>query len=330
MSTLTDRYVGAAMRSVPEKQRADLAAELRASIEDQLDARMAGGEPHDAAERAVLTDLGDPDRLAADYTDRPLHLIGPRYFLAWWRLTKLLWAIVPVCAAFGVALGQTLSGASFGEIVGSVASVTISVIVNVGFWTTLVFFIVERSAGGADVGFVSRWTPDQLPEPHDSGARLTDLIASLVLLGVAAGAVLWDHFVGTAYLAGRGWTSFLAPELWPWLIGGLLVLCACEAILAIRVYAYGRWTARSASVNLLLNALIVVPGVWLLMQGKLVNPTFFASVIPESGDTVAVIVGIVFGFTMVGVAGWDSVDAFLKAGRAGRTSTRRRAAVSAQ
>jgi len=330
MSTLTDRYVDAAMRSVPEKQRADLAAELRALIDDQLDARVAAGESPDAAERGVLTDLGDPDRLAADYIDRPLQLIGPRYYLAWWRLTKLLWAIVSVCAAFGVALGQTLSGAAFGEIVGSVASVTVSVIVNVGFWTTLVFFTVERSAGGADVGFVSRWTPDQLPEPRDSGARLSDLVASLVLLGVVAGAVLWDHFVGTAYLADRGWTSFLAPWLWPWWIGGLLALCACEALLAIRVYAHGRWTARSASVNLLLNLLIVVPGLWLLVRGELVNPEFFASVIPESGDTVAVIVGVVFGFTLVGVAGWDSVEAFLKARRAGRTSTRARAAVTAE
>ena len=38
-TSLTDRYVDAAMRTVPEKQRADLAAELRASIDDQIDAR---------------------------------------------------------------------------------------------------------------------------------------------------------------------------------------------------------------------------------------------------------------------------------------------------
>ena len=63
-----------------------------------------------AAERAVLTDLGDPDKLAAGYTDRPLHLIGPRYYLDWWRLLKLLLWIVLPCAAFGVALGQTLAG----------------------------------------------------------------------------------------------------------------------------------------------------------------------------------------------------------------------------
>ncbi len=65
------------MRTVPEKQRADLSAELRASIADQIDARVESGESRDAAERAVLIELGDPDALAAGYTDRPLHLIGP-------------------------------------------------------------------------------------------------------------------------------------------------------------------------------------------------------------------------------------------------------------
>ena len=29
----------------------------------------------------MLTELGDPVILAAEYADRPLHLIGPRYYL---------------------------------------------------------------------------------------------------------------------------------------------------------------------------------------------------------------------------------------------------------
>ena len=38
-ANLTDRYVDAAMRTVPENQRGDLAAELRGSIDDQIEAR---------------------------------------------------------------------------------------------------------------------------------------------------------------------------------------------------------------------------------------------------------------------------------------------------
>lgn len=312
--TLTDRYVDAAMRTVPEAQRADLAAELRGSIDDQIEARVADGEDRAAAERAVLTELGDPERLAARYTDRPLWLIGPRYFLTWWRLTKLLWAIVPACAAFGVALGQTLSGAGFGEIAGAVASVVLAVIVHIGFWTTLVFFIVERSARGADAGLVGEWTPDQLPEPRQKGAGLSDLVASLIFLAVASGALLWDHFIGLAYSPATGWMPFLDPDLWPWWIGGLIAVLVLEALLAISVYAKGRWDIGSATVNVILNVVVAGGVLYLLVNGLLVNPAFFDEVIPADAiEPLTTVVPTIIGFGVVAIAAWDSVDAFLKA-----------------
>ncbi|MBD8022453.1 permease prefix domain 1-containing protein [Microbacterium gallinarum] len=315
-TTLTDRYVAAAMRTVPEAQRADLAAELRGSIDDQVEARVAEGEPRDAAERAVLTDLGDPDKLAAGYTDRPLWLIGPRYYLTWWRLLKLLWAIVPACAAFGVALGQTLAGEQFGTIVGNVVSVTLAVIVHIAFWITLVFFIVERSERASGSGIVEPWTPDDLPEPKDRGASLSDLVASLIFLALAAGAILWDQFVGVVYSPAEGWMPFLSPALWPWWIGALFVLMVLEALLAISVYAKGGWNMGSATVNLFLNLVIAGGALWLLSQQLLVNPALFPTLVPEDAGTVTAVVTTVFGFGVIAIAAWDSIDAYLKAYRA--------------
>jgi MFS family permease len=197
-----------------------------------------------------------------------------------------------------------------------VASVTIGVIVHIGFWTTLVFFIVERSAQGADAGLVTPWTPDDLPEVKERRATLSDLIASLVFLAIAAGAILWDHFVGAVYFADTGWVSFLAPGLWPWYIGGLLVLMAMDALLVISVYAKGRWDIGSATINLVLNLTVAGYALWLLSQQQLINPEFFATVIPtDSADTVYTIVTILFGFGIVAIAAWDSVDAYLKAHR---------------
>jgi hypothetical protein len=313
-TTLTDRYVDAAMRGVPEKQRADLAAELRTSIDDQIDARVAAGEPGNAAERAVLTELGDPDRLAAGYLDRPLWVIGPRYYLDWWRLLKLLWAIVPACAAFGVALGQVLAGASFGQILGSVVSVVISVIVHIGFWVTLVFFVLERTGREAPEASAP-WTPDRLPEPKASGASFAELVSTLVFLALAAGAVLWDHFVGWP-IGGGETLPFLDPGLWPWWITGLFVVMAAEALLGIAVYAKGRWTTALAYLNLVLNAVIAIPALWLLSQGLLINSAFFPTVIPDAGAQVGAIVSVILGFVFAGIAVWDSIDAFLKAHRA--------------
>lgn len=312
-TTLTDRYVDAAMRTVPEKQRDDLAAELRTSIDDQVEARIDEGVPRDTAERAVLTDLGDPEKLAAEYTDRPLYLIGPRYYLEWWRLLKLLmWIVVPIASA-AVALAQVLSGADIGELIAETVVVGLNVALHVFFWTSLIFVILERS--GHETTPTGAWTPDRLPEPRQRGAGLTDLVATLVFLAVAAGAVIWDRFVGVAHLDGE-WMPFLARALWPWWIVALFVLMAFEALLAISVYAKGRWDLGSATVNLFLNLTIAGGTLWLLTQQQLVNPEFFSALAARAGDTVATIVSTILGFAIVAVAVWDTTDAYLKASRA--------------
>lgn len=103
--TLTDRYITATIRSLPTDSQENVQAELGASIDD--------------AERDVLPGLGDPAALVASYADRPLHLIGPRFYLAWWRLLKLLLLIVPASVMGAVALGKSLTGDPVGEVIGS-------------------------------------------------------------------------------------------------------------------------------------------------------------------------------------------------------------------
>ena len=96
-SSLTDRYVAATLRSLPDRQRQDIEAELRALIADAIDDRREAGVDTDSAERQVLTELGAPARLAASYSDRSLHLIGPEFYLDYVRvLTVLLSTLVPL------------------------------------------------------------------------------------------------------------------------------------------------------------------------------------------------------------------------------------------
>ncbi|WP_341975848.1 permease prefix domain 1-containing protein [Microbacterium sp. LWO13-1.2] len=314
-NTLTERYIAATVKSLTPTAQDDVRAELEASISDAVEARVEQGESRTDAERAVLTELGDPGILAAGYADQPLHLIGPKYFLTWWRLLKLLLVIVPICAMGGVALAQALDRASVGEIIGAAIGVGISVIVHVCFWVTLVFFVLERT--GADTGV--KWDVDQLPEPTPSGAGRADAIASLVFLAIGVGAVFWDAFIGF-FPTGGDPIPLLNPGLWPWGISLFFALIVAEALLSVAVYAKRRWTVGAAVINTLLAVAFAVWSVTLLVRGELINPQFLSFVFTGNGvesDTMEVLT-VITGFALVAFAAWDAVDGWIKTMRARR------------
>ncbi|WP_449407644.1 permease prefix domain 1-containing protein [Microbacterium maritypicum] len=325
-ATLTERYIGATIRSLRPEAQGDVRAELEASIADAIEARLEHGETPESAERAVLTELGDPGLLAAGYADRPLHLIGPRYYLTWWRLLKLLLWIVPAFAAFGVALAKILEFATLGETIGAVVVAVITSIVHVGFWTTLVFALLERTA--TDPG--TSWDVDQLPEPVDRGAGRNEVIGSLIFLALAAGAILWDALRGFVRDDGAP-VPILNPTLWPVGLTVLLVLMLAELALAVAIYRRGRWTVGAAIVNTVLAIAFVVPAMYLLVSGELVNPAFLQYLAVEHASEMAQadagaaeqggvlrILSVILGVVIVGSGIWDIVDGWIKTARASR------------
>ena len=87
---LIDLYIQEVAKRLPEKNREDIKLELRSTIDDML--------PEDYNEKdvkSVLEKLGSPVSLANGYLDRPMHLIGPRYFDVYTTLLKM---IIPIAA----------------------------------------------------------------------------------------------------------------------------------------------------------------------------------------------------------------------------------------
>ncbi|MFS0852870.1 permease prefix domain 1-containing protein [Microbacterium sp. 179-I 3D4 NHS] len=325
-TTLTERYIGATIRSLPPAAQSDVRAELEASIADAIDARVEQGETPAEAERAVLTELGDPGVLAAGYAERPLQLIGPRYYLIWWRLLTLLLWIVPAFAAVGVAIGKILEFATIGETIGAIVVAVLMTIVHVGFWTTLVFAVLERTATDPGV----EWNPDHLPEITERGAGRSEAIASLIFLVLAAAAILWDALRGFVR-DGDVPVPILNPGLWPVGMTVLLVLMLAELVLALAVYRAGRWTVAAAVVNTVLAVAFVVPALALLVSGDLVNPGFIDYLAVEHATELADanagaadqggvlrVIGVILGVVIVGSGIWDIIDGWIKTARAKR------------
>jgi len=308
-TTLTDRYVWAATRSVPDGQRADLERELRERIGDATDALVQTGRTTADAERMALVELGDPAALAASYVDRPLQLIGPRYFLTWWRLEKLLYSVALPLTVAAVLFAKLISGADLGAAIGDAVVVGFSLAVHLGFWPTLAFAVLERTPGrSADL----QWTPDLLPQLPEVGrpGRRGELIGSLVFLGIFAVAIVWQQF-GVIFIGGeRQAIPLLNPDLWSFWIPYFLVLIVLEMLFAVAIYAWG-WNWWLAVANLVLNVAFVVPALWLFTTGQLVNPEALDVMGWPWGDAGRVIVPILV-FTVIGVAAWDVIDGVIK------------------
>ena len=169
-SSLTERYLAAALRGVPDRQRDDVARELRSSVADAIEDRVTAGEDPLAAEKSVLEGLGDPARFAAGLTGRPLYLIGPDLFVEYRQLLRLLLGIVvPIVGVVAAAVDLSQGGDWVSALVDGIVG-ALTVALHICFWVTLTFALIERADSAREARLeiskaAGRWTVDMLPAP---------------------------------------------------------------------------------------------------------------------------------------------------------------------
>ncbi len=317
MTTLTERYVHATLRSVPDEKRTEIGAELRASIADMVDGRVAAGASEEEAERAVLTELGDPDQLATRYSQGPTHLIGPPYFVVWRRLTITLLTWIPAIVALLVIGVELADGSPTGDVVGSGISAAFEVAIQIAFWTTLVFAILDWT----NTPLVGRgWDVDQLPDaPASRQVSLSETAVSIGFAVAMAGLIVFQHV--------RSWftdetgdrVSILDPELWSSWIPVILASIAAGIVLDVVRYRTGRWTVGQAVANVGVNAAFALPVLWLLQRDALFNPDFVEAVGISTEELGYLTAGTVIG--VVVVCGWDVIEGFVKARQSSSRTT---------
>lgn len=305
----TTRYVEAATRSLPPEQRDDYAAELRASIQDQVDGRIEAGETPAEAERAVLLGLGDPASLAAGYAGRSLHLIGPKVYSDWKRLlVLLLWIVVP-CGALAGAIGPMVRHEDVGAVIAEMIVTALSAGLHVAFWVTLVFALVERfGAPGQGIG---EWTLDRLPLTAARRAKLSEVVMAFVAVAVMAIVIAWDQLIGFVVLRANDGRPlpFLDPGLWPWGFGVAIGAALVTAVLTLLAYRRGQWATWMGVVNALLALAVTAAAVVLAMTGRLLNPEWFSEVFRSSAPGTVPVIHTVLavGIALLGLyAAWDA------------------------
>jgi hypothetical protein len=317
MSTLTDRYVWGVVRAVPTAQRADLEPEIRALIGDAVDARVAAGVQPREAERAAIVELGDPERLAARYTDKSLFLIGPRLFPDWKRLLSVLLPIVVPITGIAVAGAGFLAGNAPAEAIATGVSTAFTVGVMLTFWVTVVFAIMERRSV-PDLEEELVWSPDRLPElPKGSTVTLVETAVSVAMLALAATLLVWQQTGSLVTIGGVSYPLFNA-DLWSFWLPWFLGLIGAQILFKLALFLRHGWTWGLAVVNAVLDLAFIVPGIWLWSEGRLFDPDLVTASATLGVAEAMRPAGIVIAVVMVAAVGWDIVEGFLNASRASR------------
>ena len=317
MTTLTDRYVRAVLRAVPESKRTDLEPEIRALVADAVDAHTGHASP-DAAERAALVELGDPDALAAQYMDKTRFLIGPRLYPEWERLLRLLLPIVVPIAGIAVGAVGWVSGKPVGEAIVSGLGVAFNVAVQLVFWFTLVFAIAERTGSQVAPLTGQPWSPDQLPElPAPDRMSLGEAIATIAFGLFVLVAIVWVQVATPIVVEGTAYPLF-DPATWSWWLWYVVALTIGEIVFAAALYLHGRWTWGFAIVNAVLGAALAIPAVYLIAENLLFNDALVAAINAQTtadwfSTTMAITVLVIVLVTVI-----DAVDGFRKAWRTSR------------
>ncbi|MDM5209138.1 hypothetical protein LG276_19480 [Cytobacillus kochii] len=278
-----DVYIHEVTKRLPEKQRNDIALELKSSI---LDALPENYSLEDV--KAVLEDLGDPAEIAKNYRDAPSYLIGPDYYDLFMTTMKMILQLaIGFAVAFIVFEGVitylnsnqdwTYIFTVFGKGIWTVLSTAIQVV----FWVAIVFIIMERTgvAPYEIAGTGEKWTPDDLKNitviPKKKGITKIDIFA----------AFLWTAIWGTIYFFAldrvgiytqnnqETGLTLLTPifnqelllSFWPL----VLIVILCELTLTVYKWVKRQWTKSLATINTIYQLLYTILFLLIILQPNL-------------------------------------------------------------
>ncbi|MBK4742633.1 MULTISPECIES: HAAS signaling domain-containing protein [Bacillus cereus group] len=310
---LIDLYIQEVAKRLPEKNREDITLELRSTIDDML--------PEDYNEKdvkSVLEKLGSPVSLANGYLDRPMHLIGPRYFDVYTTLLKMIIPIAAVIALIsmvaenfiGYSGDQAVLNVIF-QLIGKGIGEIFEVGLHVFFWLTLVFVILERT--DTDKGIeplttsLKKWTPDDLKNisyiPKKKAISKFEVFGGLMWTAVWATLYFYaNHLVGVYNGTANG-LKFVSPtfnqdvllQYWPIVV----IMIVFEICISLYKLVQGQWTQRLAIGNAILQVAGTIVFIVIVVNPHVFNAGFITylanafTISPEGFKTWLVGGGIV-------------------------------------
>lgn len=270
---LLDKYMIEVGKQLPRKNRLDLQAEIRSTIEDMLEdrSRETDRPVDDALIGEVLQEYGAPARVAAAY--RPArYLIGPRLFPFFEMVVKIVLTVLTVVSLIGFGIASANRGfagpdflAALGKFLLEFLTGLISAFGNI----VLVFAILERVLPASEFEKEAEdWSPAELEaEPDPDQVSRGELIFEILFTGLGLALFnLYPGLIGFGMVKDGAWVfipalseAFFRYLPWINLLGGLQIL------LDLYLLRQGAWQMATRVLNIALEVSgIVLAGVMLV------------------------------------------------------------------
>jgi hypothetical protein len=277
--SLIDRYIAEVGRHLPEKDRSDIEAEIRSTLEDVIEEK---GGVNETNIDGVLREFGDPVLLAQKYSPSKRYLIGPYLYDAYIEVLKrVLGTALPIFLTVNFLVMLTNDT---GNVVGSflrAAGNTFEAGLHILFWATVGFIIAERK--GTDPGEYHHkspraWTPDQLPAlPKKRQISVVEVISNITLVIGGIVLVALSSQILRAESNGES-IPFLNPDLWKMWLPVFFVLAGLTLLHELFKLWGGNWTRPMMITNVALGLAAIIYLVALITTQQVVNPLFLSGI----------------------------------------------------
>lgn len=265
---LIERYVHSVGEELPASQRDDVIAELRSLLTEQLDERVAGGEPPEAAAIELLQSFGKPGDVAMRYAPPGQYLIGPHVYPYFLHFAKITFYLVVGMFLFWSAFAWLTGNARLPEFFrpGSLVQWFVELVkllaINMAVMVA-VFAVLERvyKPGESSAKKNKSWDPRDLAEvpatadpDKISEAAITGKIYAIVVLAVLLN--FFPRWFGVLIFSSKGTLAIPYTAFGIFLPVALLnVWWAGALALNLWLLNLRRWTREARWIELALNVL---------------------------------------------------------------------------
>ena len=295
---LLDKYAAEVGKHLPRKNRADIEAEIRSTLEDMLEERRQGNaQDEDALVMSLLKEYGAPKQVAATYKPAQ-YLISPRMYPIFEMVTGIVFVVLFAVSLFGFGIGMMKTGftdaeflAEIGKWLGGLFSGLTAALGNI----VLVFAIIERTRAADEFEKEVRdWDPAELmSEPDPAQTSIAEFIVAIIftVLGLVI-LNLYPNLIAISFFNENGeWTSI---PIFTKIFFGFLLWINLQGVLQIVFNAFmlsqREWKPATRLTGLAVDVLgailavviLTTPGIFAVTPEKLA-----AMNIPEAANILA-------------------------------------------